>query len=92
MNRSEKQRPDPAGALNILLIRLRRVGDIIMTTPAVEAVKRALPRASISYVVEEPFRRLVEGNPHIDTVIAIPAKQGSGRLRAVRARAEAEDV
>jgi ADP-heptose:LPS heptosyltransferase len=49
-----------------------------MTTPAVEAVSRALPRASISYVVEEPFRRLVEGNPHIDRVIAIPAKQGTG--------------
>ena len=48
-----------------------------MTTPAVEAVKRALPRASISYVVEEPFRRLVEGNPHVDRVIAIPAKQGA---------------
>ena len=48
-----------------------------MTTPAVEAVKRALPRASLSYVVEEPFRSLVEGNPHIDRVMAIPAKQGA---------------
>jgi ADP-heptose:LPS heptosyltransferase len=48
-----------------------------MTTPAVTAIKRALPRASISYVIEEPFRRLVEGNPHIDRVIAIPANQGT---------------
>jgi ADP-heptose:LPS heptosyltransferase len=94
LNRSERPRPDPAGALNILFIRLRRVGDIIMTTPAVEAVKRALPRAAISYVVEEPFRRLVEGNPRIDRVIAIPAKQGAGDFaRFVRQlRRETYDV
>ncbi len=48
-----------------------------MTTPAVEAIKRALPRASITYIVEEPFRRLVEGNPHIDRVLVIPTKQGA---------------
>jgi len=77
LNRSEKPRFDPAAAPKILLIRLRRIGDIIMTTPAVEAVKRALPRASLSYVVEDPLRRLVEGNPHIDRVMAIPAKQGA---------------
>ena len=48
-----------------------------MTTPAVTAIKRALPAASIAYVIEEPFRRLVEGNPYIDRVLAIPAKQGT---------------
>ena len=48
-----------------------------MTTPAVAAIKRALPRASLTYVIEEPFRALVEGNPDIDRVIAIPAKQGA---------------
>jgi ADP-heptose:LPS heptosyltransferase len=77
LNRSEKPRFDPAASPKILLIRLRRIGDVVMTTPAVAAIKRALPGASISYVIEEPFRRLVEGNPHIDRVIAIPAKQGA---------------
>ncbi len=48
-----------------------------MTTPAVTAIKAARPAASIAYVIEEPFRRLVEGNPYIDRVLAIPAKQGA---------------
>lgn len=48
-----------------------------MTTPAVAAIKRALPQASLTYVIEEPFRRLVEGNPHIDRVLTIPAKQSA---------------
>lgn len=51
-----------------------------MTTPAVTAIKRAWPRATLSYIVEEPFRRLVEGNPLIDRVMAIPAKQGAAEF------------
>jgi heptosyltransferase-1 len=47
-----------------------------MTTPAVKALKRALPQSSLTYIVEEPYRRLVEGNPDIDRVIPVPAHQG----------------
>jgi len=47
-----------------------------MTTPAVAALKRALPHASLTYIVEEPYHRLVEGNPDIDKTILIPHHQG----------------
>jgi lipopolysaccharide heptosyltransferase II len=46
-----------------------------MTTPAVSALKKTFPQASITYVVEEPYRRLVEGNPNLDRVLAIGKKQ-----------------
>jgi heptosyltransferase-1 len=59
----------------ILLIRLRRIGDVVMTTPAVALLKKHFPGASLHYLVEEPFRRLVDGNPGIERTIAIPAKQ-----------------
>jgi len=64
-------RPDP----KILLIRFRRVGDIILTTPAVELLRKRFPRARLTYLVEEPYRRLVEGHPHLDRVLVVPAKQ-----------------
>jgi len=47
-----------------------------MTTPAIAAIKRTFPKSSLAYVVEEPFRRLVEGNPDVDEVLAIPPHQG----------------
>ncbi len=47
-----------------------------MTTPAIAALKRALPRSSLTYVVEEPFLRLVEGNPDLDEVLVVPPHQG----------------
>ncbi len=43
-----------------------------MTTPAVTALRKALPSAHISYVIETPYRELIEGNPHIDRVIVLP--------------------
>jgi ADP-heptose:LPS heptosyltransferase len=64
----------------ILLIRLRRIGDVVMTTPAVALLKTHAPSASLTYLVEEPYRRLIEGNPAIDRVIAVPAKQSRGDL------------
>lgn len=76
MSRKERPKIDPATIEKILLIRLRRIGDVVMTTPAVAALKKSLPHAHLTYIVEEPYRRLVEGNPHLDSVISLPLNQG----------------
>lgn len=76
MNRKDRPKPSLPSPRKILFIRLRRIGDIIMTTPAVAALKRTFPHASLTYIVEEPHRRLVEGNPDIDEIILIPPHQG----------------
>ncbi len=47
-----------------------------MTTPAIAAIRQALPHSFLTYVVEEPFRRLVEGNPDLDEVLVVPSHQG----------------
>ncbi len=81
---------DPASLRKILLIRLRRIGDVVMTTPAVRALRSALPQAEIVYVVEEPCRRLVEGNPDLDEVIVVEKGQTRraflGLVRRLRKR------
>ncbi len=66
---------DPHSIKKILIIRLRRMGDNIMTTPAVTALKRNFPEASLTYIIEEPFREVIEGNPHVDHLIVLPRKQ-----------------
>ena len=74
MSRIERPKIDPAAIEKILLVRLRRIGDILMTTPAVRAVRERYPHAHITYVVEEPYRALVEGNPDLDEVSVFPRK------------------
>ena len=46
-----------------------------MTTPAISALREAFPRAHIAYMVEKPYRLLVEGNPNLDKIIVLPRER-----------------
>jgi len=46
-----------------------------MTTPSVTALREAFPEAFISYIVEDAYRELVEGNPKLDKVIVLERKE-----------------
>jgi len=89
-----RQRIDHSQIKKILLIRLRRIGDVILTTPAISALRQGLPTASISYIIERPYRELVEGNPNLDKVIVLEKKQSlRGFLKLIRLiRKEKYDV
>jgi heptosyltransferase-1 len=56
----------------ILFIRLRLLGDIIFTIPAIEIYRKYFPENKIYYVVEEKFREIAELIPGIHEVIVIP--------------------
>jgi ADP-heptose:LPS heptosyltransferase len=66
----------------VLLIRLRLIGDVILTTPAVRAVRRLIPDVHLTYLVEPHAAAAVAGNPHLDTVIVAPLATGLARLHA----------
>ena len=54
--------------MNVLLIQLKRIGDLILTVPAIAAVRDAFPEAKISLVVAQGSRGLVPAIPGIDRV------------------------
>lgn len=68
--------------MNILLVRLRLIGDVVFTTPAIRAIRRHYPDAHISYIVEEEAAAVVRANPHLDEVIVATSPHAPGRLRA----------
>ncbi|MCE5300877.1 MAG: glycosyltransferase family 9 protein [Spirochaetia bacterium] len=49
----------------ILIIRHRAIGDIILVTPFIRALRKALPDAEIDMVVEPMGIEVVEGNPYL---------------------------
>lgn len=59
---------------SILFIRLRLLGDIIFTIPALEIYKKHFPENKIYYVVEEKFREIGELIPGIHQLMVIPRK------------------
>jgi lipopolysaccharide heptosyltransferase I len=68
----------------ILILRLSAVGDVIRTLPAVKAIKASLPSSSITWIVEEPSKALLETQPEIDEVILFPRKRWSDGLKSAR--------
>lgn len=68
----------------ILVLRLSAVGDVIRTLPAVKALKEYYPSFSITWVVEEPSKALLESQPEIDEVILFPRKKWVNGIQSPR--------
>ncbi|MGA2193169.1 MAG: putative lipopolysaccharide heptosyltransferase III [Nitrospirota bacterium] len=66
------------GVNNILVIKLRHIGDVLLTTPTFRALKTALPGARITAVVPAGMEELLTLNPSISEVI--PFHKGRGIL------------
>lgn len=62
----------------ILIIRTDRIGDVLLSTPAIKAVRENFPQSHISVMVRPYARDIVLGNPYIDEVI-IYDKYGAQR-------------
>lgn len=53
----------------ILIVRTDRVGDVLLSTPAIKALRDAYPDAYIAMMVSPYAKDIVEGNPYLDRVI-----------------------
>ncbi len=53
----------------ILLIRLSSLGDIVLTTPAIRAVRAHFPDAYIAMLVAKQSAAILRENPHLDEII-----------------------
>lgn len=51
------------------IVRLRSLGDCVLTTPAIRILKAARPDLVLAVVVEDRFRELFSGNPDVETVL-----------------------
>jgi lipopolysaccharide heptosyltransferase I len=60
--------------MRILFVKLGSVGDIVHALPALAALRRALPRAEISWAVERRTAEILRDNPLINTLIEIDTK------------------
>ncbi|MGE4056512.1 MAG: glycosyltransferase family 9 protein [Vicinamibacterales bacterium] len=59
-----------------LLVRLRQIGDVVFSTPAVTALREDFLSAHITYLVEPAAAAVVEGHPAIDELIVAPRTRG----------------
>ena len=58
----------------ILLIQLRQLGDILLTTPAIRAVREFYPDAELHFLAHKMGNLILKDNPHIDRLITYTEK------------------
>lgn len=73
-------------APRILVIALRRLGDVLLTTPLIRSVKRAWPDATIDVLAFEGTGGILAGNPDVAQVITMPARRSATQSLALAGR------
>ena len=64
-----RQRIRQMASERILLIRLSSLGDIVLTTPAIRAVRARFPDAYIAMLVAKQSAEILYENPHLNEII-----------------------
>jgi len=63
-----------AQAQTILVTFLMQLGDLILTTPFITALRNAAPNAKIVYLMDEKWLDIMKANPDIDEILTIDRK------------------
>jgi heptosyltransferase III len=70
----------------VLVVALRRLGDVLLTTPLIRSVKRAFPQASIDALVFVGTEGILAGNPDLAKIITLSQRRRAGDTLALMAR------
>jgi heptosyltransferase-3 len=66
----------PQGS-RVAILRLRSLGDCVLTTPALDILKRFRPDLRLAVMVEDQFQAIFESNPDVEQIL--PPKLGALR-------------
>ena len=82
-----------AMARNLLVLRFSSVGDVVLTSGALSALKREAPDAAITYVTKSAFVDLVRHHPAVSHVVGLePFESASSLLARLKAHGPYDGV
>jgi heptosyltransferase-2 len=64
----------------VLIVRFSALGDVILTTPVIRAIRTAHPEATVTFVTKGPYRELLEAQSTIDRVVALEGGESARSL------------
>ena len=59
-------------AQRILVIQFRQIGDVLLSTPVLRALRQHYPQSYMAFLTEPSPGRVLQGNPYLDAVIIRP--------------------
>ncbi len=77
---------DRTSVRRILVIKLRAVGDVVLSTIVLKNLREAFPHASLEFLTEKGGAGVLQGNPFIDRCLVYDRTRmtGPGLIRQVR--------
>jgi heptosyltransferase III len=70
----------------ILVIALRRLGDVLLTTPLIRSLRRAWPNAAIDALIFSDSAGILEGNTDLNSVVIMPVRPNAIQTLALAVR------
>src|SRR3974377_2618786 len=70
----------------ILVVALRRIGDVLLATPLIRSLRKAYADARIDVLVFADTAGILDGNPDIDGVIKMPPRPSAWQSLACMTR------
>lgn len=70
----------------ILIIRLSSIGDIVLATPLIRALRNKFTASQIDFVVKKEFSELLRFNPNLTNLIEFDSKNGFKELLNLKQR------
>ena len=55
--------------MKFLLIQLRRIGDVLMTTPSIRLLHESFPNADVTFLTESPSDQVLNENPNLNEIL-----------------------
>jgi ADP-heptose:LPS heptosyltransferase len=55
--------------VKFLLIQLRRIGDVLMTTPSIRLLSESFPEAELTFLTEAPADQVLQENPFLHEIL-----------------------
>jgi heptosyltransferase-3 len=80
-----KDAPDFSKLKKVLIIKLRHLGDVVLSTPVYHTLKKRFPHLEIDVLVNEESKGLLEGIREISNVLTYKRPKEKGLLKKVKA-------
>lgn len=68
----------------VLIVRLRSIGDTVLTTPSLFALRRFLPNARIDILLEDWVAPVLAGSDYVDNIVTVERRSTASRARTAR--------
>lgn len=74
--------PDGSSPPNVLAVRFSSIGDVLLITPLLRAIRRRHPASRITVLTKSTYLPLLSHNPHVSEVVGVTPSHGLSSLAA----------